>query len=123
MINIKELRIGVEETFGEKITTAKQCRMLEEAILAESNRRISSATLRRFFGLLPSSSKISPYNVDTLVIYSRFNQEKFGNAILGLDMSQNKKGCPNKEQPVVIKIDPKNILNFIDIFTTWGVIT
>ncbi len=76
MINIKELRIGVEETFGQKITTAKQCRMLEEAILAESNRRISSATLRRFFGLLPSSSKLSPYNVDTLVIYSRFNQEK-----------------------------------------------
>ena len=75
MVNLKELRNTVEETFGETVTTAKQCRMLEEAIFAETNRKISSATLRRFFGLLPSSSKLSPYNTDTLVIYCRFDPE------------------------------------------------
>ncbi|MCT4587771.1 MAG: hypothetical protein N4A71_08115 [Carboxylicivirga sp.] len=76
MVNIKELRYAVEEKFGEKVTTAKQCRILEEAILDETKRRISSATLRRFFGLLPSSSKLSPYNSDTLCIYCQFDIHK-----------------------------------------------
>ena len=76
MVNLKELRKAVEKTFGERISTSKQCAMLEKTILKETNRSISSATLRRFFGLLPSSSKLSPYNTETLAIYCQFNSQE-----------------------------------------------
>ncbi len=76
MIDIKELRETVEKTFGERITTNKQCKLLEENILKKTNRKISTSTLRRFFELLPSSSNLSTYNKDTLVLYSNYNIKK-----------------------------------------------
>ncbi len=75
MIDLIMLRESVEETFGEKITTNKQCKLLETIILEKTNRRISTATLRRFFGLLPSSTKLSKYNTVTLVAYSNYDTE------------------------------------------------
>ncbi len=73
MIDLNELRAHIEENFGEKITTNKQCRSLKICILEKTNRKISETTLRRFFGLLSSSSKLSKYTIATLITYSNFN--------------------------------------------------
>jgi hypothetical protein len=55
--------------FKNPINTAKDCELLSKGIYLETNRNISSTTLRRFFGLLPSKSNLSKYNLDTLTIF------------------------------------------------------
>jgi hypothetical protein len=66
------LRKMVKEQYGKLINTPKDCERLAEIIFNDTGRKISATTLRRFFGLLQSKSKISAYNLDTLAIYNRF---------------------------------------------------
>ncbi len=51
------------------MNAARECEALAKNISIRTNRSISSTTIRRFFGLLKSSSSISRYNLDTLAIY------------------------------------------------------
>jgi hypothetical protein len=51
------------------VSSAKDCALLAKAIQADTNRIISEATIRRFFGLLKSKSHLSKYNLDTLALY------------------------------------------------------
>jgi len=55
--------------FKKPINTAKDCDLLSKEIYLGTNRNISASTLRRFFGLLPSKSNVSKYNLDTLAIF------------------------------------------------------
>ena len=57
------------DKFKNPINTAKDCELLSKEISIKTNRNISASTLRRFFGLLPSKSNLSKYNLDTLAIY------------------------------------------------------
>jgi len=63
------IREIILEKYNYPINSAKDCDLLSEKIFLSTNRKISSTTLRRFFGLLPSKSNLSKYNLDTLAIY------------------------------------------------------
>jgi hypothetical protein len=65
----KLIRKLVLEKYNSTLNTPKDCDLLSERIYICTNRKISSTTLRRFFGLLPSNSNISKYNLDTLAIF------------------------------------------------------
>ncbi len=54
------------------VNTPKDCNALAEAIGSSTNRHISATSLRRFFGLLPTKSSFSKYNLDTLAIYAGY---------------------------------------------------
>lgn len=55
--------------YNKTINTAKDCELLSKEIQLATNRTVSASTLRRFFGLLPSKSNLSKYNLDTLAIF------------------------------------------------------
>ncbi len=55
--------------FGEPVNSPKNCNELSEQIFARTNRKVSPTTLRRFFGLLPSTSAFSTYVLDSIAMY------------------------------------------------------
>ena len=63
------LRQHILDKFGRPVNSPRDCKMLAEEVYSFTKRSISEATLRRFFGLLPSKSSISTFNLDTLAIY------------------------------------------------------
>lgn len=63
------LRDKIIAVYHNTVNTAKDCDLLSQSIYLVTRRKISSTTLRRFFGLLPSKSNVSKYNMDTLAIY------------------------------------------------------
>jgi len=56
--------------FGGPVNSPKDCQVLSRQIAARTGRKVSPTTLRRFFGLLPSSSAFSTYVLDSIAIYS-----------------------------------------------------
>ncbi len=68
----KVLKNEVEETFGEKIVSAKNCIALSEAIYSKISLTISSNKLRRFFGLVRSDYSPSPTTLEILSKYCGF---------------------------------------------------
>lgn len=65
-----KLRNHILKKFGKPVNSPKDCEVLAKEIILQTKRSISPTTLRRFFGLLPSSTSISAYSLDTLSIYS-----------------------------------------------------
>ena len=63
------LKESAIQFFGEPVNSPKDCQKLSQQIMERTGRKISPTTLRRFFGLLPSSSAFSTYVLDTLAIY------------------------------------------------------
>jgi len=63
------LKKGIINKFGGPVNSPKDCDILSREILTYAERNISATTLRRLFGLLPSKTSISAYNLDTLAIY------------------------------------------------------
>ena len=57
------------ERFESSVDNARDCDLLARTIQEQVCRRISSTTLRRFFGLLNSETSLSGFNLDTLSIY------------------------------------------------------
>lgn len=58
----EDLIAKIEEKFGGKIDTAKQCEALSAAILSEVKEYISTSTLRRLFGFgTPDTRTVSKY--------------------------------------------------------------
>jgi hypothetical protein len=55
--------------FGEPVNSPKECNALSEQIFAHTSRKVSPTTLRRFFGLLPSTSAFSNYVLDSISMY------------------------------------------------------
>ncbi len=51
------------------MNSPRECEELAESIKEQTGRKVSSTTLRRYFGLLPSRSLFSTYVLDTLTIY------------------------------------------------------
>jgi len=64
-----QLQDRIVEIHGAPVNAARDCEVLAKNISAQTGRSVSSTTLRRFFGLLRSTSSISTYNLDTLAIY------------------------------------------------------
>lgn len=69
---IKHLQECVVASFGSNITQSKQCKHLRDNVIAKTGKQISEATLRRFFGLLPTNSNPSRATLDVLACYAGF---------------------------------------------------
>lgn len=67
----------VIKTYGKPIKYARDCKPLAEEIERVTGRPISVATLRRFFGLMKSKSKLSNYSRETLYLYIKNENENF----------------------------------------------
>jgi len=63
------LRKKVVQVFGEPVNSPKDCSELSGQVFAQSGRKVSPTTLRRFFGLLPSTSAFSTYVLDSISMY------------------------------------------------------
>lgn len=64
------LREETIKRFGNQVNSARDCNRLSEIIAIQTGRKISPTTLRRFFGLLPSKTSFSKYNLNTLAIFA-----------------------------------------------------
>lgn len=69
---IKQLQESVMASFGGVIAQSKDCKLLRDSVLKDTGRLISEATLRRFFGLLPTNSKPSRATLDVLAVYAGY---------------------------------------------------
>ncbi len=67
-----KLKIEICERYKRNVSSSRDCSSLSIAIHETTRRNISPTTLRRFFGLLPSKSGFSRYNLDTLSIYAGY---------------------------------------------------
>ena len=63
------LREKVQARFEQSVNTPRDCEALSNKIYQRTQRRISSTTLRRFFGLLSSKTELSTFSLDTLAIF------------------------------------------------------
>lgn len=66
---VDTLKLKVEETFGKKISTQKDCTSLSFKILEETGEIVSQSTIRRFWGLLKSNSQTSKKTIESLCLY------------------------------------------------------
>ena len=66
------MREDIVAKFGIPVLYSKDCQYLALEIRRLAGRNISSTTIKRFFGLVKSSSKPSGYTLDTLAIYLGF---------------------------------------------------
>lgn len=67
------LKERIRSTFNAPVNSAKDCELLSDDISNRTKRMISSTTIRRFLGLMPSKSRLSKYNKDTLAIYCGYS--------------------------------------------------
>lgn len=63
------LREKVVQVYGEPVNSPKDCNELSGQVFEQTNRKVSPTTLRRFFGLLPSTSAFSTYVLDSISMY------------------------------------------------------
>ena len=70
-LQIQKLQNTVEIKFGKRIAIASDCEILADLLQNDKN-KISSQTLRRFFGLVSSTSKPSRFTLDVLAVYCGF---------------------------------------------------
>lgn len=72
-LHIQKLQITVYAVFGKHIATASDCERLADILHSNKQKnKISSQTLRRFFGLVSSTSKPSRFTLDVLAVYCGF---------------------------------------------------
>lgn len=70
---IKKLKIDIETQFGREIRYSKDCEQLAKVLFDTTKRKVSAATLRRFWGLLSTHTRPSKYTLDTLAVYIGFS--------------------------------------------------
>ena len=68
------LKIELQNALGSKVKYSRDCKQLSKAITERTNRQLSTATLRRFFGILQTKSVPSNYTIDTLNIFIQKSQ-------------------------------------------------
>ncbi len=75
---VNQLQKNIEKQFGKDIKTATDCDSLVSVIIRDCKTNISSQTLRRFFGLIKTTSGPSHFTLDLLSQYCGYgNFEAF----------------------------------------------
>ena len=78
---VNQLRKNIEKKFGKDIQTATDCDNLVSLITRDCKTNISSQTLRRFFGLIKTTSGYSHFTLDLLSQFCGYSNFKdFRNA-------------------------------------------
>ncbi len=74
MVNkiIRLIKDHLQRKIGTKIQYEKDCRKLSKQIFTQTNRQLSSSTIKRFFGLVVSPFKTSKYTLDTFAAFLGF---------------------------------------------------
>lgn len=70
------LKDEIQTKFGRSISYAIDCEELSNLIKSQTNRQVSSSTLKRLFGIIKSSFNLSKYTLDTLSIFLQFDDWK-----------------------------------------------
>ncbi len=68
----KLLQQDIQSKIKKKRIYGRDCSKLSQQIFDDTQRQVSSSTLKRFFGLIKSNFKPSKYTLDTLAIYIGF---------------------------------------------------
>lgn len=66
------LKDEIQSKFGRNVSYANDCEELSELIRHQTNRQVSSSTLKRLYGVIKSSFDVSLYTLDTLSIFLEF---------------------------------------------------
>lgn len=69
----KLLQQDIQSKINKKKLYGSDCNILSQQIYDETQRQLSSSTLKRFFGFIKSKYKPSKYTLDTLAVYVGFN--------------------------------------------------
>lgn len=78
---VNQLKKNIEKQFGKNIKTATDCDNLVSVIIRDCKTNISSQTLRRFFGLIKTTTGSSHFTLDLLSQYCGYgNFKDFSNA-------------------------------------------
>ncbi|MEG2079300.1 hypothetical protein [Chryseobacterium sp.] len=78
---VNQLRKNIEKQFGKDIQTATDCDNLVSLITRDCKTNISSQTLRRFFGLIKTTTRSSHFTLDLLSQFCGYgNFKEFRNA-------------------------------------------
>ena len=73
---VNQLRKNIEKQFGKHIKTATDCDNLASIVIRDCKTNISSQTLRRFFGLIKTTSESSHFTLDLLSQYCGYSNFK-----------------------------------------------
>lgn len=63
----------IENVYGQPVRYSRDCDVLSQDILHQTERQISGTTLKRFFGLASGHHDPSAFTLDTLAIYAGFS--------------------------------------------------
>jgi len=66
------LKKDIQDKFGKNILYGKDCAVLSKQIYTETQRQISSSTIKRFFGVVNSKFHPSKYTLETFVLFVGF---------------------------------------------------
>jgi len=69
---VEKLRELVVRKFGKPVANHYDAVQLQESILKESSKRLSTQTIKRFFGLIKSSSRQDPSTLDAFASFLQF---------------------------------------------------
>ena len=67
------LREDIQNKIGEKVLYGKDCELLAAKLNEKLKRKISSSTIKRFFGIVQSKFKPSLYTLDTFCMFLGYN--------------------------------------------------
>lgn len=73
---IDTLKLKTEEFFGKKITNARDCVELSDAIFEKTQLQISASTLKRLWGVVVSNSKPSLFTLNTITNFCGYENWK-----------------------------------------------
>lgn len=73
---VEQLKDLVIRKFGKPVSSHYDSVQLQDAILKESGKRLSTQTIKRFFGLIKSSSRPDPSTLDAFSGYLKFSSYK-----------------------------------------------
>jgi len=89
------LKKELEQTFGRKITSYRDCVQLVEDIYQKTDSTVNVNTLRRFFGLVKTAYDPSP---STLTIFSKYCGFNSIDELENISMPPNTEAAINKEE-------------------------
>jgi hypothetical protein len=101
---IKIIKFEIEDSFGRKVLSARDCQELTGEIYLKTGQRIHTNTLRRLFGIIKANYNPS---LSTLLILARY---------CGYNSLDELKESAAEESDTENKVDPSNVLRFLYVY-------
>lgn len=98
---IQLIKLEIEDSFGRKVLTARDCEELSGEVFLKTGQRIHANTLRRFFAIVKTKNLPSKSTLQILAKYC------------GYSSIEELRSFRNEEQDGTVKMDPANVLRFV----------